>query len=149
MTAKGFGTSPIGSTPFGFGTPALAVEPPSRYVLAPFIDPRTKDAVFGGDGELESMSVNSHRVLITCMTERGSSTVMRDFGVKLPDIITESFERDCDAEIRRALAYMTTTGDITINSVTTDPTDVTGRVVVTVDFTDHEDGLDRQVRFNG
>lgn len=145
----GFTTSPLGPlTVTGYGTPESATVPPSRPILAPYIDGRTGGMVIGGDGELEPMPVNAQRILLTCLTALKSSTVLRDFGTDLPPHITDSFESECDTELRRALDYMVKDGSVTIDAIRAERAEVTGRVVITVSYTDQQTGISRQVRVN-
>lgn|GEM_PF-2429335 len=147
MTARGLGTAPIGSTPFGLGTSASGPVPPRRRILAPYIDPATGDCVVAEDGELEGMPVNRQRVMLTCLTRPGSSSVLPDWGVELPPKITESYPGEVRAEVLRAHRFMTSVGDITIEGVDTETTSA-GRVQVLVSYTDMRTGeSDRAISY--
>lgn len=46
------------------------------------------------------------RVLLTLLTRKGSSTVLRDWGVRMPRVMGNTFERDVEASVREALRQM-------------------------------------------
>jgi hypothetical protein len=99
------------------------------------------------DGELEGMPVNRQRVMLTCLTRPGSSSVLPDWGVELPPKITESYPGEVRAEVLRAHRFMTSVGDITIEGVDTETTSA-GRVQVLVSYTDMRTGeSDRAISY--
>lgn len=148
MAQAGLGNAPLGSTPFGLGTTANGPVPPARRILAPYIDPRTGDAIVAQDGELEAMPVNRQRVMLSCLTQFGSSAAMQDWGARLPDRIDEGFADDVRSEISRALQFMVDDGSITVDGVFTETTPA-GRAQVTVSYTDRQTGGEDRAIFYG
>lgn len=148
MAAAALGNAPLGSTPFGLGTTATAAAPPTRRILAPYIDPLTGQCVVGDDGELESMPVNRQRVMLSCLTRRGSSSVLPQLGTLLPGKITEALENDVRSEVMRSLAPMEDAGDIRVDGIAIEVIG-TGRVQITVSYTDTRSRTEDKARFYG
>ena len=132
----GFGTSPYGRFPYGFSEPVSADEPPDAPEDARFLDFRTKDYIVGDDGELERMPTTRQRVLLALSTLLGSSTVLRDFGVKLPGVIGPNDEHLVRQAVERALKHLIDEPAIVLNSVTVEHGNPIGRSTITVDYTD-------------
>lgn len=133
----GFGGFSIGSTPFGAGTPAEAVEPPDGPPLgARFLDATTRDWVVGEDGEYQRMPLVRQRVLLRLATLLRSSSVLPEFGVRLPDRIDNRYQQKADQAIRAALADMVLAQEIKILRIDTKLGNPTGRVEHTVSYMD-------------
>jgi len=101
--------SPIGSTPFGMGTPVAAPLPATQGpALARYIDPGTGDFVIDADvGQFASMPMLRQRVLLVLNTVLGSSTAMPELGVPRPRKIDESYVAATKAAVRRAFYRLT------------------------------------------
>lgn len=147
MAAAALGTAPLGSTPFGLGTTASAQVPPSRRILAPYIDPMTGQCAVGTDGELEPMPINRQRVLLTVKTRLGSCVIL-NFGVKLPDKISRSYQDDIRIVVENALDYMVRDGSIALDRIDVEQTGI-GRVQITVNYTDRQTGGEDRAVFYG
>jgi phage baseplate assembly protein W len=133
---SGFGLDALGAYPMGFALPETASDPPDPPDQARYIDFLTKNYVVRADGELERMPITRQRVWLTLSTDLGSSTVLRDFGVKLPGIINERYELEVRTETRRALKYLTDEEAIRLLGVTVDSSSVVGRSKNTVEYED-------------
>lgn len=130
----GFGTAPIGSTPFGFGTPVAATPPPSVVPeAANYVNFRTRDYEVDGENELRRMPISRHRVLMLLSTRLGSAAHLPTIGLRLPSKIGQSFQQEVDQAVRDALAPIG--ADIRIDGVTA-VTTIVGRAEITVSFTD-------------
>jgi phage baseplate assembly protein W len=128
--------SPIGSTPFGVGTPAVSQAPPETHLRnAAFIDYRERDYVFDSEGELERMPVTRQRVLLALATRRGSSSIMPEFGLALPARIDSSFNERAQQAVLDALSHLVGTA-IEIEEIRVDVGYPVGRVKITVSYTD-------------
>jgi phage baseplate assembly protein W len=126
----------LGAYAMGFALPETATDPPDPPDQARYIDFLTKNYVVRDDGELERMPITRQRVWLTLSTDLGSSTVLRDFGVKLPGIINERYELEVRTETRRALKYLTDEEAIRLLGVTVDSSSVVGRSKNTVEYED-------------
>jgi phage baseplate assembly protein W len=133
----GFGGFPIGSTPFGAGTPVDAIAPPeNKPERARFLNPITGDYEVDDDGEYKRMPIVRQRVLLRLGTLRGSSTVLPNFGLRLPERIDARYKQGAEEAIRVALADMITNREIKIVRIDTTIGNPTGRVEHTVVYTD-------------
>jgi hypothetical protein len=133
----GLGATPIGSTPFGAGTPIEAVVPPEAPLASSrFINPDTKDYETQADGEYKSMPTVRQRAVIALSTTLGSSAGLQESGLRLPDRIDERYNQRAYQAIRRALAFMTDPGEMRIDGITTPESQVIGRTEHIVAFTD-------------
>lgn len=129
----GLGGFPIGSTPFGAGTPAEATAPSDDSPeLANFIDPRTGDYVVQADGSYQRMPITRQRVMMLVSTRLGSA-VEQDVGIRLPDKIDPSFPQRVREAVLEALLPIG--DDIRVDSVTTVVIG-TGRADITIAYTD-------------
>lgn len=101
--------APIGSTPFGFGTPIAAPLPPTQGpALSRFIDSNTGDYYIDPEvGQFGSMPSLRQRVLLIINTEIGSSSALPDLGIRRPKKIDESYIATTRASIRRACYRLT------------------------------------------
>ena len=133
----GLGMTSMGAAPFGVGTPAEAVAPPTSLPIANrFINWQTKDYEVGSDGELKRMPTVRHRVLVILSTTLGSSSVLPQLGLKLPDRIDKTYAQLADKAIRLALQPMVTAKELKIQAVRVTRNQVIGRVDHIVIFTD-------------
>jgi hypothetical protein len=133
----GFGGLAIGSTPFGSGTPAEAIEPPDGPPeAARFIDPTTRDWVVAEDGAYQRMPMVRQRVLLRLATLLRSSSVLPGFGTRLPERIDDRYEQKAEQAIRAALADMVLAQEIKILRIDTKLGNPTGRVEHTVSYMD-------------
>lgn len=135
----GFGSMPLGSGPFGLGTPLPAAPPPVGPAGCRFINPVTKDYEVDSDtGQLKQMPGNRQRVLLALMTLQGSSSVLPQFGARFPKKMGNTFEARCQQEARRALRQLTEVeGVIRIDGITV-TRGLSGRALIVVSWTDLE-----------
>jgi hypothetical protein len=102
----GFGAQPLGTSPFGVGTPASAVEPPDGPSGSRFINPVTLDyEVDGTTRQFKQMPPTRQRVFVAVMT-RFNSSAIPGFGTRLPARMGDAFESQVRNEINRALRHM-------------------------------------------
>jgi hypothetical protein len=129
----GFGTAPIGTSPFGIGTPVSADPPPSTSAeQGSFLDYRTRDYELDEEGEFKRMPITRQRVLMLLSTELDSATALPGVGVSLPKRIDKRFPQIAEQNIRLALAPIG--DDIRIDAVT--PRTQGGRADILVAYTD-------------
>ena len=110
--------------------------PPDAPENARYLDYLTSDYRVGDDGEVERMPITRHRVLLALATLRGSSTVLQDFGVRLPGVIGLNDEADTRIAVETALQHLIEEGAIVLNSVTVEHGNPIGRSAIKVDYTD-------------
>lgn len=126
----------MGTSPFGVGTPASATEPPSGPAGSRYLNPVTRDyEVDATTGQFKQMPGTRQRVLLTVLTVRDSSGV-RGFGVRMPPRMGDSFERQVENEIRRALRYMTDVEKILLINEIKVERGLGGRARITIAFRD-------------
>ena len=129
----------IGTSPFGVGTPASAAAPPTDPPgMVRYINPSTrKPEISSVTGHFKTMPKTRQRVLIIMMTIRGSSSVLRDFGLGKPDkVIVDTIQAEMEREVNRAFDDMVRIEKaIRIDDVIVEPGDF-GRVAVTLVYTD-------------
>lgn len=101
--------SPIGSTPFGMGTPAAAPLPPTQGpALSRYLDPGSGDFFIDETvGQFASMPSLRQRVLLIMNTELGSSTAIPTLGIPRPRKIDQTYINTTRAAIRRAFVQLT------------------------------------------
>lgn len=138
MPASG---APLGTTPFGFGTPATAPEPPTvGPVLTRYINPSTGDyALNAATGQFQGMPSTRQRILLVVKTVLGSSSAKRRLGIKVPGKIDQTFERSVENSIRLGLRRMVEIEKVLrINSltVTAGADGNPGRALVLMSYTD-------------
>lgn len=132
----GLGLFPIGSTPFGSGTPDEAQPPPSGVPdLANFLDPSTGDYVVLDDGSYARMPLVRHRVLMCVKTVLGSAAHEPNVGLRLPKRMDQSFKQRARDAVLASLAIIGS--DIRVDDVIvlTDANS-TGKADITIVFTD-------------
>lgn len=116
----GFGTSPAGAFPFGFGAEEEVATPTSPTAFSRQIDPATKDYAIE-NGAFKRMPPLRQRVVLALSTLRLSSTVLRDWGVGVPRKMGSAAEAEVDASVRLALRQLAEVERaIVIDSVTTE-----------------------------
>lgn len=143
---SGFGNSGLGSTPFGVGTPATATEPPDGPIGCRYLNPQTRDYETGGEGgQLKQMPPLRQRVVITMLTQVGSSTVLRDLGIKLPRKMDSFFESTVRDSVFVAFRYETEVSrEMRIDEVFVER-QPGGRAMVNLRYTDLTTGEDAEV----
>lgn len=144
---SGFGIYSAGFGAFGLGTPADPPDPPTGSAGSRWINPATRDYENdGATGQLKQMPGVRQQVLLAIMTVKGSATTAPRFGVKLPGKMGTSFEAECKAATRSALAHLTSgdTPAIRINFIDVERGRAS-RARITVDWTDITTGEPDQV----
>lgn len=143
----GFGIYSAGLGAFGLGTPTVAPIPSTGQAGSRWINPATRDyEVDGNTRQLKQMPGTRQRVLLALMTIKGTASTAPRFGVALPTKMGTTFEAECKAATRAALAHLTS-GDspvIRINFITVER-GRSSRARITVDWTDIETGEPDQV----
>jgi len=133
------GSGPIGSGPFGIGTPVSGVAPPiGPPAGARYIDPGARDyTIDDSTGQYTRMPVVRQRMLIKLLTVRGSSTVLPELGLEVPRRIGPDFEARVRSMIRVAYKQETDIDKVArIDAVRIDRSTITGRVTITIEYTD-------------
>lgn len=132
----GIGLCPVGSSPYGFGTPDAAPIPggkPLRDTLTGAqlssrkIDPRTKDYTFDAFGRIVGMTQAQQLVQLALSTDKGSSAI-RNLGHELRTltVISANFTRRVEELITQALAAIVQRGLIEIVQITVERVGKTG-----------------------
>jgi phage baseplate assembly protein W len=143
----GFGISPVGGFPVGFGEVTSASAPPPLSQCSRYINPYTRDYEMGTYGSFKRMTPIHQRVQLTLSTLQGSSAVMQSWGVSKPPKISASFAADADARIREALSVMTDVEKVLrVDNVTVETAN--RRSKVTVSFTDLTTNTQAQASIN-
>lgn len=125
----GLGMTSLGMTPFGVGTPATAAAPPTSTPTATrFLNKDTRDYEVAPDGELKRMPSVRHRVLMLLGAKKGSSTVLPELGLELPDRIDGRYAQLADQRIRAALNPLIRSKELRITAIRVTRSPVTGRV---------------------
>lgn len=130
--------SPLGSTPFGSGTPSPAAAPPSQLSqFSRYLNPGSGDFEVDPDtGQLKQMPAVRQRFLLLARTVRGSAAAMPEFGIRMPAKIDGAFAHRMRASVRDAARQMTdiekiaTVDDVLVEQLSS------GRVQVTIVYTD-------------
>lgn len=122
----GAGLSPAGLSPAGYGTPATgdATAPgtPLRTSQgtagqARFLDPRTRDYAFDGEGRLVGQGGVPARVQLALTTTLGSS-ILQTLGLDAwPDVVTDAIESQVGDAVRRALKKLVDAGEVEIAAI--------------------------------
>ena len=124
---KGFGVAPFGTSPFGYGNPALA-DPNVGKVFKKtdssvgnnrFIDPSTRDYSIDVDtGRIVGQDAMQQMVYLALVTVRGSSAVT-DLGQGFTSIkqINQNVEAQITNEVNTALQILTRNKQIFLNDV--------------------------------
>jgi len=137
MPGSGLGVSAIGSAPFGVGTPATAVAPPTgKPTGAAFISGLGRDYEIDGDTtELKRMPVLRQRVRNALAQSFGSSTTRPTDGLRWPKRGGLQAPQKIDIAVRTALRYLTDVEKVLrVDQVLSDLTGV--RPLVTILYTD-------------
>lgn len=133
---SGFATSPFAITPFGAGTPAVAVAPPENPPAGSrFINPLTRDYERATDGSFRRSPTVRHRLLLAVTTAFRSSSVLRDFGIRKPNKIGTGFAQQMTNAVELAAAHLVREGVMTLDGVTV-VVQRPGRAQTTIAFTD-------------
>lgn len=130
--------SPLGSTPFGLGTPVAAPVPPADPPsFSRYINPGTRSfEIDTSTGHFKSMPALRQRALIILMTVHGSSSVLRELGVRRVDKVSPDSLARLRTNVRDALAQLTTVERVMrIDGLVVDEVSP-GRVMVLLSYTD-------------
>lgn len=134
--------SPVGSTPFGFATPVAAPLPATQGpALSRYIDPGSGDFLIDDQvGQFAYMPSLRQRVLLIMNTQIRSSTAMPDLGIPRPKKIDEAYITNTRNALIRAFYRLTNVERVMrIEDLLIEKTN-TGRVSVTVVYTDLTQG---------
>ena len=103
----GFGQTPLGTSPFGLGTPlALPPETTGTWGIR-WLNPITRNfEIDPATNQYKQMPEMRQRVYLALAETFGSSTVRPKDGLKLPDKMGDGFERLMEAQVRMALDYL-------------------------------------------
>jgi phage baseplate assembly protein W len=133
----GLGMTAGGISPFGVGAPDGAFAPPdTRPTASRFVNWRTKDYEVAENGEVKRMPTVRHRVLMALGMTKGSSSVLPEDGLQLPDRIDNRYAQLAEQRIRAALSSLVKAKELRINFVRITRTEITGRVDHLVSYTD-------------
>ena len=101
--------APIGSSPFGFGTPVAAPLPATQGpALSRYINPGSGDYEIDATvGQFASMPALRQRVLLIMSTEIGSCLAMPQLGISRPRKIDQSYVASTRAAVRKAFYRLT------------------------------------------
>jgi hypothetical protein len=137
----GFGTSPAGAFPFGYGAPASAAEPPNGAAGTRYINPGSRDYEVDPDTrQFKQMPALRQRVLLKLATRKDSIPVLRDFGLGMPSKMGTGFERALAERIRVAFRQETDVEKVMrIDAVIVQRVS-SGRAHVIFDYTDLSTG---------
>ncbi len=147
----GFGNSPFGQFCFGTGLPDVAPPQLGEQAPARFIDPNTKDfSSTQGDGRLDGMPAIRQRVLLALTTTFGSAAASPKLGLDLSNVrkITQQFEAQVKAKVAVALYQMTNNEKVIRLNSTIVVVGASGRVSITVSYTDLTTNLPDSVTAN-
>lgn len=143
---RGWIGSPFAVYPFAATAPASMAPPPVPSDLtALYIDPRTRDHVLQGDGELARMPTVRQQMLVALMTVVESMSTDLRFGIDLPETIDETFPRRMRNAVELACQHITRPKRARVTSVETDIDSVPGRAIPTVSFIDLTTGQPDQI----
>lgn len=129
--------APLG-TALGHGTPTAAPVPPVKAatVLSRYINPATGSyEVDSVTGHLAQMPGTRQRVLIALASIAGSSSVLRDLGMRRSGVIGSDIVQRLQGDARYALRHLVREGAIRIEFIDVEVRS-TGRVRLTVGYTD-------------
>lgn len=141
-----FGTMPVGTGPYGIGTPVTSAAPPAGAAGSRYINPATRSYEQDSTtGQLAQMPGLRQRVLIAVTTAKKSSSAIPEFGLLVPRVVGPSFESEIKASIRASLSQMTDVEKVLrIDGITVE-IGASGRQRVTVSYTDITTGEPDQV----
>src|SRR5690606_11904689 len=102
--------SAVGSTPFGYATPASAPDPPMKGpALSRYINPGSGDyEIDNVAGQFADMPSIRQRVLLIAKTELGSSTALPGLGIQRIRKLDEAAEARIRAAVLAAFHRLTT-----------------------------------------
>jgi hypothetical protein len=148
----GLGLSPLGTAPYGLGTPLVApisagsaLEDDEGVPQASrFIDPITRRYVFDDNGRLTGMGATQQRVQLAFSTKRRSS-VLSTMGESITSIqdITDDLQRRVETEVASTLSRLVNEKALAILSVTITPFAASGRKIL-VRWRDLTTGTEQQ-----
>lgn len=123
----GFGTCPLGTAPFGYGSPATTDVDQAKIFLkadgtqgdAALINPRTRDYVLDARGRKVGWSALEQKVYLALVNQLGSAADLL-MGIDLPSgVVTADLAQRNEQAVKAALKSLTDTNQIQIVSVTT------------------------------
>jgi len=136
MPDIGMGLAPMGTSPFGFGTPAIANSSSTKVLKKPDGTQGAVPLIVKGDfvldetGQKVGADAVPMQVQIALFTERDRSAV-RNFGLDLAlSIFTADAQRKADTAVRLALKHLTDKRAISVQSVTLDRVSQGGAQIV-------------------
>lgn len=133
----GLGSAPVGIFPFGLGTPVEAAVPTTGTPGSRYLNPSSGDyEIDSTTGGMAQMPPVRQRVLLALKTLRGSSSVLSDFGLRLPRKIDQSIDARMRDAVRVALYHLTDVERVArLDSVLTNRSGA-GRIACVVAWTD-------------
>lgn len=133
---------PMGSAPYGLGTPVTSEAPPDGPAGCRYLNPATRDYELDPDtGQFAQMPHLRHRVLHTLLMIQGSSTARPIDGVKQPRRMGPTFEAEMRASVRAAMRQMTDIEKVMLIEDIAVERGRGGRARVTVSYRDLTTGL--------
>lgn len=130
----GIGYQPAGVTLAGLGAPEALAPLPIPESGAPHISLTGDYVINTKTGDVGRDRSARHRVLMAIRTLSRSAAADGDFGLKKPDIITESFDAEMKANAMHALRFCTYDNSVRIDDIKV--INGGGRVQLTIEFTD-------------
>lgn len=128
---------PLGTGPFGLGTPISDAAPAAGPTGSRFINPITGDYEQDPDTKhLKQMPGTRQRVVLALTTLLGSSSVIPKFGVRFPKKMGQTFDAKCQQAVRSALRQLTEVEEVVrIDGITVEK-GLGGRARIVVSWTD-------------
>ena len=148
MSESGFGTAPFGTNQNGLGEPADPGSVPDGYSTGcRYVDPITGEyALDSVTGHLKQVSATMQRVLALIRIRYGSALAARFMGVRAPQKMGSTYDREVDAELRRVLKPLTDRRVIRIDSITVTKGNA-GRAAWDLSFTTLATGTPERIEF--
>ncbi len=141
---RGFGLAPLGTTPFGFGSPALADPNVGKPLTkadgsqgdARKINPVTRDYELDANGRVVGIDAVQQQVYLALVTVQTSSAV-NELGQLFSSVklITQNLTAQMTNEVRRALSKLIAAGLVELNNVTVELT-IQKVALVHIEWTD-------------
>lgn len=104
----GFGQTPMGTSPFGLGTPVARAPEVTGNWGTRWVNPDSRDfEIDSATNQYKQMPEMRQRVYFALVESFGSSTVRPKDGLKRPEKMGTGFERLQEAEVRAALHHLT------------------------------------------
>lgn len=113
----GLGTTPLGSSAFGFSDPDAPALPAKYAGEARFIDPLTGQHYSNGTGGFASMPQVRQQVELAFGTAFRSSTAVPTLGINIPSHITKQGVSLLEQRLRNAVQKLVSDGKLRIEAV--------------------------------